>query len=138
MANYKTVTKYIEISGITVAVPKGTTLKHLYDGVGASSTGDALFDHDTGLVYQVTAGKTFKIVGVVLTMASNAGGTLTLHQADTEDATTVLKITIRTPIQGVDSKSEHYFNKDIAGGKFITSTPSTTQINHISIVGYEY
>jgi len=132
MPNYKGFNK-IKIAGLEVPI-KGRIV-FLTEQTAASSTADAM--QEISVVYQVTAGKTLTILGFRIYVDATGGGTLAVYQGDTEDATTSLKATIDLPAIGVGNLYEVYRSTGIAAGKFVTIVPSTTQVIHVDMIGYE-
>ncbi len=90
----------------------------------------------TLLDYQVTTGKTFHAVAFHAT-ARTAVGTLSLYQADTADATTLLKLQQITQIT-VNEEYTIPLHFEIASGKFITTKYDVANsLAKLIIIGYE-
>ncbi len=132
---YKNVRRVI-VAGFETIVNSVDTIIHLTEQTAGSSTADAM--QKSSGVYQVTAGKTFQMLGCRIWTDATGGGTVTIYQADTEDATTSSKVVVDVPLVPSTHGAEQYIHTvTIASGKFITIVPSTTTVLHFEIIGFE-
>ncbi len=138
MTNYKGSTqRTITVAGVVIIVPSNATIKHLIDIVAASSAADGLMDISDGLIYQVTSGKTFRILGISLTSAGTVAQTVVVSTGDTENAETATLFTLQIPyVAGLPMWFS--VDKELASAKFLTYNPSSTGTNMIEVIGYEY
>ncbi len=87
MTNYKPwASEILQIGGYIRPIKSGETPVVLYADADPTTTGLSLFGED-GTTYTVTAGKTFKIVGIFV-VESTSARTLTIYQSDDVDAST--------------------------------------------------
>jgi len=133
--NYKPTEQIIACDSVRTKVPNGTTVKYLSDYVGGSSVADGMM-YET-LIYQVTTGKTFRCLGILLTCNTTGGAYLVISEGATEDAETTEKVRVQTPYQA-NIKFWIPTDFEIASAKFITYNPSFSDIASIAMVGYEY
>ncbi len=134
MVSYKTLRR-ITVGGIQ-AIMKNTDLpKVLTEQTQGSSTADAM--QYRSAVYQVSTGKEYVMLGVIIWTDGTGGGTVAIYEAATEDAITSLKRTIDVPFIPLGMALEQMESGAFAAGKFITIVPSTTTVLHFQIIGYE-
>ncbi len=137
--NYRGNLKKITVSGIEVPVPNHGDIFMLHDYVGGNGNPDGMIDVGTNAIYQVSTGKTFRIVAIgIISKVTAAGDTVTIYEGATEDAATSSKLVISQPIMANDVEYWIYCEKTIASGKFITYDPSGTTTDNIRMIGYEY
>ncbi len=135
MANYKGQARRIIIGNVEIPVPAGAVIKTLYDPVLLSTAADALLYQNS--TYQVPTGKTFHMIGMRLTIELATGsGNVIISQGDTEDAETLVKVTI-TYTSNPTNDQEIYGEEEFTTGKFITVKSSAATLEHIIIIGYE-
>ncbi len=138
MGNYKgTTNQKIRVAGVEINVPIGAKVVHLYDAVAGSSAADGFLDVDDNTIYSVTAGKTLRILGIQIIAATAVAETVVISTGDTENAETATLKTLTLPYIAT---TEHWYFMDftLAAAKFLTYNPSSTGINHIEVIGYEY
>ncbi len=135
--NYKAgLRRTINVGGSSILVPEGATVITLQDPTLVSSSADALLKNAT--LYQVPTGKVFRMVGAKFWVEkATGGGTGTIYQADTEDATTFSVLIAYLPTVPAGEPLEFARDYSFTAGKFITIVPSTTNIRHTQILGYE-
>ncbi len=136
MANYKSDSQSITVAGIKIPIPHDAVIIDIMYAHLGVTTAKSLDAHGSaGGVYSVTAGKKLIIMGVKVLADGTGGGTIALSQGDTEDATTSVKFYIN--VGGPNSYVEQFIQTTITAGKFVTSNPSGTQVEHITVIGYE-
>ncbi len=138
MGNYKSANnQIIRIGGVETKVPIGAKVVMLHDGVAGSSGADGMVDAADNTIYQVTAGKTLRILGIQITCVTATAETIVISSGDTEDAETatihthMLPFIAQTPVW-------HHVDFTLASAKFLTYNPSSTGVAYIEIIGYEY
>ncbi len=124
----------IKISGFEESVPAAASIKHLTEQVALATAADGM-QFENG-IYQVTAGKTFHIIGVMVHVNSTGGGNVLLSSGDTENAETASIITLPLP-SGRAGVTEFQVTKTLAASKFLTIKPSAAVVDYIEIIGYE-
>ncbi len=135
--NYKGKTNSIFVAGTRTYIPSTSIIKHLMENTGGSSSADAMLTVNANAPYVVTAGKTFALIGVIIGNDGTGGGTLAIWEGATEDAVTTLKWTLQVPSM-INSKWEFSGVKTFASGKYITIVPSTTTVDFVTMIGYEF
>ncbi len=138
MSNYKSPHKQIIGANVIHHVPKSANIVHLNEPIAAAAAADSLFDTADNLVYSVPVNKTLKVLVIKVTLASNAGGTVSITTGDTENAETAVIVVLRQAIAAADFVQEYAVDFEWAATKFVTAKASTTHINHIEMIGYEY
>ncbi len=136
MVNYKGSTRKIIITGLELNVPSNGTVKLLRDAVAADTAADGFIDDSDNLIYAVTTGKTYRILGLGFRCASAGVETVVISSGDTENAETATLITLRLPYT-----TELFWipvDLTLAAAKFLTYNPSSSGINEILAIGYEY
>ncbi len=135
MVNYKSGgRRKITVNGITFNVPAGAVLIHLLEQVALATAADGMLKDNA--IYQVTSGKTFFIKKIIVHTNSTGGGTLVVHQGDTENAQTALKVTI--PLSsGAIAVTEYLYDNSFSSAKFITIAPSAAVVDYVEMIGYE-
>ncbi len=135
--NYKGKIQSITVAGLKTYIPSTSSVKQLHESTAGSSSADAMLKTTNNVVYSVTAGKTFALIGVIIGNDGVGGGTLAIWEGATEDAVTSLKWTLPVPTM-INTKWEFNGLKTFASGKFITVVPSTTTVDFITMIGYEF
>jgi uncharacterized protein YaaW (UPF0174 family) len=126
----------IEVGGVTYILDSATdVMKILSHSVLDDSIANSMVLTSSNADYQVTAGKTFNALGIIIEVGTVAG-TMTIYQGDTADAVTVAKLTIGAA--GTAYRIVIPLAFTIAASKFVTvqSTASGVQSNVI-LIGYE-
>ncbi len=138
MGNYKSVhhKQTIRVAGVETNLPIDSTIVHLLDQVVAAAVADGFRRAETGVIYSVTAGKTYRILGVMIVATSAQVQTIVISTGDTENAETATLITIDTPYLAA-TPMWYAVDKSLAAGKFLTYNPSSTNVEHIEVIGYE-
>ncbi len=137
MVNYKGSTRKITVADVEINVPANATIKHLFDGAAGSSAADGMISASDGLIYQVTTGKTFRILGILMVTPTAVAQTVLLSTGDTENAETGTIITLQMPY-GANLNIWISLDKTLASAKFLTYKPSSTGLGYIQIIGYEF
>jgi len=136
MVNYKPpkANNFVGVGGIIHAVDTKFKLISLYYNFNNGTAAKSLFNSATGAVYIVTTGKTFVCCGIIETN-NGAAGTSSFYEGDTLDAETTLKGLSQTG-QAVDEWTTP-ITFEIASAKYLTSNPSSSQIEFTTVIGYE-
>ncbi len=134
MGNYKQDDAII-VGGVKTTVPTSDLVLSLTEQTQGSGSADAM--QLNSALYQVPTGKTFKLLGIRVWLNGTGGGTLAIYQADTEDATTTLKLTVDLPFITSGVLYEISGSKSFNASKFITIVPSTTTVLHTVLIGAE-
>ncbi len=134
MVNYKGQIRSILVAGYEKSIPAQAKIVTLHEVAAADTGADGMIDDADGLIYQVTAGKTFHCLGVMTDTDGNSGS-MVVSSGDTENAETATVATIYT----WSSTAEEWHIRDftIASAKFITHNPSGTQVTYVKMIGYE-
>ncbi len=135
--NYKPHFQQINFAGVITPIPIGGRPVSLSEEVKGSSVADAMVEGIA--VYSVTSGKKFRALGMeIFTSNATTICDIAVFQADTEDATTVLKVTVQSLTSVYRGPVQVSFDVEFASGKFITIVPTSTIVDFIRIVGYEF
>ncbi len=137
MGNYKSTKRTITVGGVTTFVPDGAIIKTLQDPVLVSNAPDSMID-DNATLYQVPAGKQYFMVGIkVWGEVATGGGTVNMYSGDTEDAITTQANVIYLTTTPTTESQEYYTTYTFLATKFIIVDPSTTNVKHLQVLGYE-
>ncbi len=137
MTNYKGEKRAVVGTWFSYPVHDGHKLIALDENVDASNAADGFHDISTGVIYQVTAGKTFRMLRIQVRIGTpGAASTLVISSGDTENAETATLLTLKLPNQA--GNQYYQVDKELASAKFLTHNPSGTDVIFINIVGYEY
>lgn len=134
--NYKSTQRKVTWGGLETTIPISATVVVLGEQTNSSSSADGMIKEFDNVVYAVTAGKTFHLLGISYTLSAG-GGTIAVHEGDTENAQTVAKGTV---LCGFTVGVEYFLaieDETFASAKFITIAPSTTQVLGIRMIGFE-
>ncbi len=140
MTNYKGEKRAITTGrqGQVIPIHDGHEIIQLVENVDGSNAADGMLENNTGVIYQVAAGKTFRILGVHVRVGTAAAvSTLVISSGDTENAETATLLTLQIPNSG-SALTFFAVDKTLAATKFLTINPSNTEISFIQIIGYEY
>ncbi len=136
MGNYKGASRTITYGGYKRAIPAGAKIIVLCEPTNNASAADAMIKEFDNVLYQVTAGKTFHLCGLQYSLSAG-GGTIVVHEGDTEDAQTTAKGTVVCGFEVGVLYEVAIIDETFASTKFITVSPSTTQVLSIRMIGYE-
>ncbi len=135
MANYKPYGhKIITIGTVSESFSKSQIIKFLFFNHNGLQAPKSMLDMATNAVYQVPSGKTFQTLGLI-SRTNGTNGVNTIYQADTEDATTLAKLTWSHGAQATSREFNPLFT--IASEKYITSDPASGNVYHHQLIGYE-
>ncbi len=135
MTNYKPrFAIYTTFSAITTPWPETQTFKILSYPFANSAVEQSLRDEEDNADYVVPTGKTFNMIGFIVSHTTQAL-TRNWYQSDTADALTTLKSQWTAP--GFAGTSEVFTNMTFAAGKYITFDPTLSGINFVQAIGYE-
>ncbi len=135
MGNYRETNSWTW-AGIHYYLPSTYNRRLLQEPVAQSSAADGMFTLDNS-IYQVPTGKNFLGRGIKI-WNQIAGGTVAISSGDTENAETALVYTQQLPTVANVSGIEVDCSFTIAAGKFVTIKPSSTTLDFIQIMGFEY
>ncbi len=139
MANYKRAySETITIAGTKIHVPPEAKIVMLTENTALSSAADSMREILTGAVYQSSNSTPgFQPIGMYINV-NGTNGFLDVWTGTTEDAksTQLAKIYFGTIAGTLEIYIGESASVDDEG--FLVIDPSTTNINHISIIGYEY
>ncbi len=137
MVNYKSKRKTITFAGVEYPIPEAAVIKFLHDDTASATAADSMFDSNDNLVYAVTAGKTFHLLGVrIFHDETISAGSLVVSSGDTEDAETAAIITLKVGATA-NIIVEVPMDKTFAAGKFVVYNPSAAVVENIQMIGYE-
>ncbi len=137
MSNYKNPERWIDFGGQRTIIPENGVLKVLVDSTNNNADVDSMSELIANVNYAVTTGKKFRLLGVGILTTTAAASTITIHHGVTEDAQTVLRATMRI-CPAADYYQEYAVDIEFPSIVFVTIDPSTTNVEWLYMVGYEF
>ncbi len=120
MTNYKGEKRAVITGhqGAIFPIHDGHEIIQLVENVDSSNAADGFLETNTGVIYQVAAGKTFRILGIkVSTKTASAISTVVISSGDTENAETATLLTLQI-VNGSSNVLYFTVDKTLAATKF--------------------